>query len=126
MVLLGGYWFWFFIRVDVVSEGNSPFRIIHADLFIVSLLVSVTFGLTWAYMQTSDNTVWANIFLTVYLLSTTVFFGSVPWSKFSHVFFKPAAALQKRVEDANGSSNMPAPADTPEIYAAPNRQPKNF
>ena len=28
LVCLGGYWFWFFIRVDVVAEGNSPFRII--------------------------------------------------------------------------------------------------
>src|SRR5712692_6419993 len=27
MICLGGYWFWFFIRVDVAAEGNSPFRI---------------------------------------------------------------------------------------------------
>ena len=27
MVCLGGYWFWFFIRVDVTAEGNSPFRL---------------------------------------------------------------------------------------------------
>ncbi|MEE9602219.1 MAG: hypothetical protein V3V75_02875, partial [Thermoguttaceae bacterium] len=25
MVCVGGYWFWFFIRVDVAAEGNSPF-----------------------------------------------------------------------------------------------------
>ena len=37
MVCLGGYWFWFFIRVDVAAEGNSPFRLVHADLFVVSL-----------------------------------------------------------------------------------------
>ena len=34
MVCLGGYWFWFFIRADVAAEGNSPFRVIRADLFI--------------------------------------------------------------------------------------------
>ena len=45
MVCLGGYWFWFFIRVDVAAEGNSPFRFVRADLFIVSLVLSVTFGL---------------------------------------------------------------------------------
>ena len=28
MVCGGGYWFWFFIRVDVAAEGNSPFRIV--------------------------------------------------------------------------------------------------
>src|SRR5688572_708477 len=37
MVLIGGYWFWFFIRVDVVAEGGSPFRVMRADLFILSL-----------------------------------------------------------------------------------------
>ncbi len=31
MVCAGGYWFWFFIRADVASEGNSPFRLIRAD-----------------------------------------------------------------------------------------------
>jgi hypothetical protein len=40
MVLAGGYWFWFFIRVDVAAEGNSPFRVVHADLFILSLTSS--------------------------------------------------------------------------------------
>src|SRR5687767_6234473 len=36
MVLAGGYWFWFFIRVDVAAEGNSPFRLVKADLFVLS------------------------------------------------------------------------------------------
>ena len=48
MVCVGGYWFWFFIRVDVAAEGNSPFRMVRADLFILSLLASVTLGLIWA------------------------------------------------------------------------------
>jgi len=124
MVCVGGYWFWFFIRVDVVSEGNSPFRLVRADLFIVSLLVSVTFGLIWAV---SGNGTWANVFLGLYLLATTVLFGSIPWSKFSHMFFKPAAAFQKRVENANGSRrNLPPPADSPEKYGSARRQPQNY
>src|SRR5206468_9859399 len=48
MILAGGYWFWFFIRVDVAAEGNSPFRLVRADLFVLSLLASVTLGLIWA------------------------------------------------------------------------------
>ncbi len=127
MVCLGGYWFWFFIRVDVAAEGNSPFRLVRADLFIVSLVVSVTLGLVWAYMQAAGNTTWTSVFLALYLLATTVLFGSIPWSKFSHMFFKPAAAFQKRVEQANGSrNNMPAPADSPEIYGSSRQQPRNF
>jgi hypothetical protein len=114
MVLAGGYWFWFFLRVDVAWEGNSPFRLVRADLFVVSLLVSVTLGLVWEVVQaTTDGTIWTNVFLALYILSTTVLFASVPFSKFSHMFYKPAAAFQKRVEEANGSSNLPAPAETP-------------
>ena len=50
MVLVGGYWFWFFIRVDVAAEGHSPFRVVRADLFVLSLLASVTLGVIWAGM----------------------------------------------------------------------------
>jgi len=127
MVCLGGYWFWFFMRVDVAAEGNSPFRFVRADLFIVTLVLSVTFGLVWAYVQTTDNTVWANVFLALYLLATTLLFASIPWSKFSHMFFKPAAAMQKRVAEANGTrSNLPAPADAPKIYGSVLRQPRHY
>jgi hypothetical protein len=127
MVCLGGYWFWFFIRADVAAEGNSPFRIVHADLFVVSLLASVTLGLIWAFVQTAGSKASANVFLALYLLATTVLFGSIPWSKFSHMFFKPAAAFQKRLEQANGSRrNLPAPAERPEIYASARRQPQNY
>jgi len=127
MVCLGGYWFWFFIRVDVASEGNSPFRLVRADLFIVSLVVSVTLGLIWAYVQSTGNTTWANVFLALYLLATTVLFGSIPWSKFSHMFFKPAAAFQKRVEQANGSRrNLPAPSENPAIYGSTRQQPYHY
>ena len=126
MVCLGGYWFWFFIRVDVAAEGNSPFRVMRADLFILSLLASVTLGLVWAYLQATGNS-WTNVFLGLYLLATTALFVSVLWSKFSHMFFKPAAAFQKRVEEANGSrSNLPAPADSPEIYGSTGLEPRNF
>ncbi len=126
MVCVGGYWFWFFIRVDVAAEGNSPFRIVRADLFILSLLVSVTLGLIWAYLQ-ARGSLWTDVFLGLYLLATTVLFGSVPWSKFSHMFFKPAAAFQKRIENANGSrSNLPPPADKPEIFGNPVRLPRHY
>jgi hypothetical protein len=126
LVCLGGYWFWFFIRVDVAAEGNSPFRLIRADLFILSLLASVTFGLIWGWAQWSGSS-WVSVFLGLYLLTSTLLFGSVPWSKFSHMFFKPAAALQKRVAEADGSrSNLPTPADKPKIFGSVERLPRNY
>jgi hypothetical protein len=107
MVCVGGYWFWFFIRVDVAAEGNSPFRVMRADLFILSLLASVTLGLIWAYMQTKGG-MGAKVLFGLYIIATTVLFGGVPWSKFAHMFFKPAAAFEKRVSKANGTAeNLP-------------------
>jgi hypothetical protein len=107
MICVGGYWFWFFIRVDVAAEGQSPLRIMRADLFILSLVISATLGLIWAYLQAKGSD-WSTISLGLYLIATTVLFGSIPWSKFSHMFFKPAAALEKRVSKANGSAqNLP-------------------
>ena len=126
MVCLGGYWFWFFIRVDVLAEGHSPLRIVRADLFILSLLASVTLGLIWSFSQAADGA-WTTIFLGLYLLATTVLFGSIPWSKFSHMFFKPAAAFEKRMSKANGTrSNLPAPSDNPATFGSTRSQPNHY
>ena len=107
MVMVGGYWFWFFIRVDVAAEGSSPLRLMRADLFILSLLASVTAGLLWAWLQASGSAAsWP--FFGLYLLATTVLFCGVYWSKFAHMFFKPAAAFDKRVAEADGTNmNLP-------------------
>ncbi len=103
MVAIGGYWYWFFIRVDVSAEGKPAWRFMKADLFVVSLVVSVTLGLIWA--ATGGG---AGVLFWLYLLATAVLFGGVPWSKFAHMFFKPAAAFDKRVSRANGTAeNLP-------------------
>lgn len=103
MICAGGYWFWFFIRVDVAAEGHSPFRIVKADLFILSMLASATFGLIWAAAGGG-----AGVLFGLYILATTVLFAGVPWSKFAHMFFKPAAALEKRLTRADGTAeNLP-------------------
>jgi predicted small integral membrane protein len=126
LVCLGGYWFWFFIRVDVSAEGNSPFRVVRADLFILSLLASSTLAIVWGVLQEQDSA-WADVALGVYLIATLVLFGSVPWSKFSHMFYKPAAAFQKRVENANGSrANLPLPADAPATLGSARTPPNHY
>jgi hypothetical protein len=63
----------------------------------------------------------------LHIIATTVLFGSVPWSKFAHMFFKPAAAFEKRVAAANGSrSNLPAPAEKPETFGIARQQPRHY
>ena len=111
MICVGGYWFWFFIRVDVAAEGHSPFRIVKADLFILSLLASATLALIWALAGGG-----AGVLFGLYILATTVLFAGVPWSKFAHMFFKPAAALEKRLSRADGTAeNLPTQTrDDPE------------
>src|SRR5258708_872828 len=126
MICLGGYWFWFFIRADVAAEGNSPFRLMRADLFILSLLGSVTLGLIWAFLQAMASS-GAAVFFGLYVIATTLLFGSVPWSKFAHMFFKPAAAFEKRVSYANGTrSNLPGPADKPEQFGSARTAPRHY
>src|SRR4249920_2968456 len=126
MVCLGGYWFWFFIRADVAAEGNSPFRVMRADLFILSLLASVTLGLVWAFLQARGGA-GAGVCFGLYVIATTVLFGSVPWSKFAHMFFKPAAAFEKRVSNAIGfRSNLPGPADKPEKFGIAREQARHY
>jgi hypothetical protein len=111
MVLVGGYWFWFFIRVDVAAEGQTPFRLVKADLFVLSLLASVTLAVVWAAMGAG-----VGLLFWLYIIATLVLFGGVPWSKFAHMFFKPAAAFEKRVLRASGAAeNLPTQTrDDPE------------
>jgi hypothetical protein len=124
MLCVGGYWFWFFIRVDVNSEGAKWYKLVKADMFIVSLLLTATFALIWSFMQSSGGVVadggWTAVFFGLFVLSNTFLFSTVMWSKFAHMFFKPAAAMQKRVAKAEGSNlNLPADFDLsdPEVHA---------
>lgn len=111
MVLAGGLWFFFFLRVNVAYDGDSPFHLGQADLFIGSVLVSVAFGLIWHFMQTTYGyALSTRIVFGLYMLVTTLLFVSVPWSKFAHMFFKPAVRFQRRIEEANGSSDLPSPS----------------
>ncbi len=114
MVLIGGYWFFFFLRVNVAKDGQPVFHLVRADLFIVTLLASVTFALIWEFVQSTGNLMATKIALGLYLLFTTALFGSVAWSKLPHMFYKPVMAYRRRVEEADGSSSLPSPAITNE------------
>ena len=108
---------WIFLRVDVYSEANVWYRIIKADLFVLSLLAASTFGLIWSFLQSLNIKGWDNLFFIVFAVSNFVLFGGVYWSKFAHMFYKPGAAIQKNLAEADGSrDNLPAPADAPEKY----------
>lgn len=112
MVMVGGYWFWFFVRVNLASEGNPWYRIVKADLFVLSLLGTTTFGFLWSLAQSQGGGFWTTVFLGLFLISGTVLFCGVIWSKFAHMFFKPAAAYNKRITKADGSrENLPEVGD---------------
>ena len=114
MILIGGYWFFFFLRVNVAKDGQPVFRLVRADLFIVTLLASVTFALVWEFAQSTGNPTATKVALGLYLFFTTALFGSVAWSKLPHMFYKPVMAFQRRVEEADGSSSLPSTVATHE------------
>ncbi len=118
---VGGYWFWFAIRVDVASEGVKWNQFNgRGDLFILGLLFTATFALLWSFFQAIGTGGFSVFLFALFIISSTVLFGSVYWSKFAHMFFKPAAAFQKKVAMADGSRlNLPADYDLsdPEVQA---------
>ncbi len=119
MTVIGGGWFWFFLRVDVYSEAQPWYRIIKADLFVLALVASSLFGLIWSYLQSLNlNDRWDDkVFLVLYIISNFVLFGGVYWSKFAHMFYKPGAAIQKNLAEADGSrDNLPPESDAPKKF----------
>jgi hypothetical protein len=111
MLCFGGYWFWFFIRVDVASEGAKWYNFNgRGDFFIVGLITTPTFALLWS--ATMGGGILNMLFLVLFIACATMLFGTVFWSKFAHMFFKPAAAYQKKCIYADGSrENLPEDYD---------------
>ena len=131
MTVLGGSWFWFFLRVDVYSEAQPWYRIIKADLFVLALVASSLFGLIWSYLQSLNlNDRWDDkVFLVFYIVSNLVLFGGVYWSKFAHMFYKPGAAIQKNLAEADGSrDNLPPESDAPKQFGLgmKREEPKHY
>ena len=117
MTCIGGFWFWLFLRVDVYSEAHPWYRIVKADLFVLALLAAAVFGLIWSFLQSLNINGLDSLFFILYAVSNLVLFGGVYWSKFAHMFYKPGAAIQKNLAEADGSrDNLPPPADAPEKY----------
>ena len=104
MLLVGSWGYWFAFKVDCQAEGQSIFQIdLRKDIFSLGLKGTSLAALGWTY--TGGGTSAWFIFL---IISTTALFGSVYWSKFSHMFFKPMAAYNKRIIQANGTNeNLP-------------------
>ena len=129
LTCVGGFWFWFFLRVDVSAEAHPWYRIIKADLFVLALLACSVFGLAWSYTQFNGQIGLSFLFFTLFVFSNLVLFGGVYWSKFAHMFYKPGAAIQKNLAEADGSrDNLPPPADAPEQFGLgiKREEPKHY
>jgi len=115
MLCIGGYWFWFAIRVDVFSEGHKWYEIDpKEDMFVLSLLFTGTFALLWSLTNGYG------LFFALFVLSAIALFAGVYWSKFAHMFFKPAAAYQKKKFWADGSrERLP---DIPDLTSAETKE----
>ena len=129
LTCVGGFWFWFFLRVDVSAEAHPWYRIIKADLFVLALLACSAFGLIWSYTQFNGLVGLSFLFFALFVISNLVLFGGVYWSKFAHMFYKPGAAIQKNLAEADGSrDNLPPPANAPEQFGLgiKREEPKHY
>jgi hypothetical protein len=67
-----------------------------------------TFGLIWSVLQAAGAGGLSTFFFALFVIASTTLFSTVLWSKFAHMFFKPAAAYQKKITKADGSrENLP-------------------
>lgn len=111
MILVGGLWYFFIQRVNVAYDGDPPWHLGRADIFVVSLILTAAFALIWHAVQTAtDGAIAILFFFGLWLFVTTVLFVTVPWSKFAHMFYKPTVAYQRKVEEASGASDLPTAA----------------
>ena len=91
--------------------------LIQADLFVLSLVITATLALIWSFFQSFNINGWDTLFLVLFVLSNLVLFGGVYWSKFAHMFYKPGAAIQKNLAEADGSrDNLPLASDKPKKF----------
>lgn len=104
LLFIGTFWYWFSFKVDSQSEGVAWTSItLRKDMFSLSLMATSVTAIGWSY--TGGGT---GVWFALVILSTASLFGGVYWSKFSHMFFKPVAAYNKRVIKANGTNeNLP-------------------
>ena len=105
------------LRVDVSAEAHPWYRIIQADLFVLSLVITSTFAILWSFFQSTNIAVLDTLFFVLFCLSNLVLFGGVYWSKFAHMFYKPGAAIQRNLAEADGSrDNLPEPSNEPKKF----------
>lgn len=104
LLFIGTFWYWFSFKVDSESEGVPWTSVtLRKDSFSLALMATSVTAIGWS--ATNGGT---GIWFALVILSTASLFGGVYWSKFSHMFFKPAAGYNKRVIKANGTNeNLP-------------------
>jgi len=111
LVLVGGLWY-LWLRVNVSYEGNSVFRVTRADMFLLSVIANALVGFVLEAADLSGSLLATEVALGVYLPVTAFMFFTVPWSKFSHMFYKGAYAIQRELDREAGSpSRLPTPSE---------------
>ena len=105
------------------AETVSPFAM---QGFIIAMVLLIAVG-TIIQMVHHKNLTY--FFLILFRAANVILFGGVYWSKFAHMFYKPGAAIQKNLAEADGSrDNLPPPADAPEQFGLgiKREEPKHY
>ena len=116
MILTGALWF-LFLRVDYAAEKS--FKFTQADIFVLLLLANSALGFVLEAVSYTGVYLLVASILALYLVSLSMLFVTIPWSKFTHVLYKGAYAISRELDELEGVEGLlPTPART-KSYGVP-------
>ncbi|MEM3670602.1 MAG: hypothetical protein QW767_02535 [Thermoprotei archaeon] len=111
ILMLAGCVMFLFQRVNVSKEGKRLFTYSAGDRFAFGVFAYSLTGLVYESVYTTTATAFMYFWLALYLLATAYLFLTVPWTKFSHMFYKAVYNVQHRLDAGSGLVHTPRPSE---------------
>jgi hypothetical protein len=102
-----------FQRVNVSKEGRRAFTYSSGDRFATGVFAYSATGLIYEFAYVGWASAGGQVYFWfgVYLAATAYLFLTIPWTKFSHVFYKAVYNVQRRLDEQAGLVHTPGPSD---------------
>ncbi len=106
MVLAGAFWF-LPQRANVRVDGDPVYRLRRADMFVVNVIIYAILGIALEAAVMGGSILLSETLLAAFLISITLLFVLVPWTKFPHMFYKGGLIIQSKMEIGKVKSRLP-------------------
>lgn len=102
-----------FQRVNVSKERRGVLTYSSGDRFAAGVFAYSIAGLIYefVYAASASPTAFLYFWLAVYIAATAYLFLTVPWTKFSHMFYKAVYNVQRRLDEQTGLVHTPPPSE---------------